>query len=195
MPGPPALTAAIDIHCHIFNVRDLPTYAFILDVAGDNAALRDIAAPVAKLVAEIATAAAPDYANERAVLLMLRANPALAPTIIHFSAAPEIRFAVGLQRFLDKYTSFTPIPGPLSSPPNDDFILNVLSTLFLPGVSITDEPADHRPGDRERAFACEPAEKRRRCRACSRRQRSISPHGSIPRRSKHSPLRWRSRPN
>lgn len=137
MPGPPALTAAIDIHCHIFNIRDLPTYAFILDVAGDNAALRDIAAPVAKLVTEIATAAAPDYANERAVLLMLRVNPALAPTVIQFSAAPEIRFAVGLQRFLDKYTSFTPVPGPLSSPSNDDFILNVLFALFLPGVSIT----------------------------------------------------------
>jgi predicted TIM-barrel fold metal-dependent hydrolase len=133
----PTPTAEIDIHCHIFNVRDMPAYAFILDVAIDNPLLHSFAAPLAKLMVEIVRGWAPDYTKELAVLQTIRANPGVAASVAQNSALPVAMFVGGLLRFLDKYTSFklTP-PGPLWSPANDEFVLQQLFARFLPGVPV-----------------------------------------------------------
>ena len=132
-----ASTAEIDIHCHIFNVRDMPAYAFILDVAIDNPLLRTFAAPLAKLTVEIVRGWAPDYNKELAVLQAIRANPSLAASVTQNSLLASAMFVGGLLQFLDKYTSFklTP-PGPLASPANEQFVLQQLFGRFLPGVPV-----------------------------------------------------------
>ena len=102
-PPPPA--AEIDIHCHIFNVRDMPAFAFILDVAVNTPLLHDMAEPIAKLMVEIVRDCAPDAAEELVVLQMIRANPSTAASIIQNSNFPEIMFIAGFLRFIDRTRS------------------------------------------------------------------------------------------
>ncbi len=135
-PPPPA--AEIDIHCHIFNVRDLPAYAFILDVAVNTPQLKPMAAPIAKLMVEIVRDCAPDAAEELLVLQAIKLNPAAAASVIQNSNFPEILFIAGLFRFITRYDLFkSGIPNPAAWTQEEQFVLTWLFGNFLPGVTIT----------------------------------------------------------
>jgi predicted TIM-barrel fold metal-dependent hydrolase len=132
---PPA--ALIDVHCHVFNVRDMPAYAFIADVTLSSVVLRDFASPIAKIIVEIARAAAPDFTQERDALVLIRANPAAAGAFIHSSAAPAAMFAAGLVRFMTRYNPFPTIPAP---PTIDQAFIQKLLDTFIPGVVDLTQP-------------------------------------------------------
>jgi predicted TIM-barrel fold metal-dependent hydrolase len=119
--APPAGPARADTHCHIFNIRDVPAYAFIVDVVLENDFLRNIGAPLARLIVEICRAPAPTYDDEKRILNALIAPR--SPSAVE--AAPDIdamlpatRSAAepaqdvdailmdGLRRYVEGYTSF-----------------------------------------------------------------------------------------
>lgn len=137
--GPPP-AALIDIHCHVFNVRDMPAYAFVMDIALNAPLLHDYASPAAKLLVAITRAAAPDFHQERDALQLIQADPSVAATVTHSSAFPDALFVAGLQQFITRYQPFP--ANPPSVPASETTFVELLVNTFLPGVvDFTQPPA------------------------------------------------------
>ena len=119
---PLAGAARADTHCHIFNIRDLPAYAFVVDVVLENDFLRNIAAPLARLIVEICRARAPTYDDEKRILTARiaprRSSAAEAASDVD-AILPATRSAAepvqeidamlidGLRDYVERYTSFS----------------------------------------------------------------------------------------
>ena len=132
--GPPR----IDAHCHVFNILDMPAYAFLLDVVVQNPLLKPIAAPFAKLLVEIVRAPAHSNAEEKVILQAHLVNPTLfpLPAAAMVANAPAL-IASGLLQYIQKYTSINIANVPLPTTSDYDKLLtDFLLPLFLPGVPI-----------------------------------------------------------
>lgn len=101
--GMPPASPRIDVHCHIFNVLDVPAYAFVEDVLIENWLLRIFAAPFATLLVRTADGVAPDYAREKKALeAMLGVSQARVSTEL---PPDEKIFADGFTKFIKRDTS------------------------------------------------------------------------------------------
>jgi predicted TIM-barrel fold metal-dependent hydrolase len=126
-----AAAAEIDLHCHVFNVRDIPAYAYIEDVFLQNGLVRVIAAPMVLLATQTARRKAPDYRREKKAL---QGGP------VALGREPDddaSAFAEGLIDFVDRHTSFGRDPDPSGKLENDRFVV-YLFDLFLPELVTPD---------------------------------------------------------
>jgi predicted TIM-barrel fold metal-dependent hydrolase len=126
---PPAPAAEIDVHCHVFNIRDQAAYAFVLDVVLSNALLKLFLAPLARFVTYMIWSNAPGYVKEKQKLQDILSQPLVAKSTPRNSDAIEPMFKKGLAGFVDAYTTFGDNPGPQSSPDNDRFIEKLFQTF------------------------------------------------------------------
>jgi len=132
--GPPR----IDAHCHVFNILDMPAYAFLLDVVVQNPLLKPIAAPFAKLLVEIVRAPAHSNGEEKAILQAHLINPTLFPLpAAAMVANAPLLIASGLAQYIQKYTSIgiSNVPLPTASD-YDKLLTDYLLPTFLPKVTI-----------------------------------------------------------
>jgi predicted TIM-barrel fold metal-dependent hydrolase len=127
--GPP--TAYIDIHCHIFNARDVPTYSFVEDVFLENEILRVLGAPMVLLITQIAARTAPTYQRERDALDHPKGGPYLTAASLDFPS-DEVIFSEGFKAFLRDDTAFTDDQGRVEKLEKDRFVRQ-LYEIFLPG--------------------------------------------------------------
>lgn len=132
---PKTVPAGVDVHCHIFNILDMPAYAFVVDVFLQDPLLRVLAAPWAAMVVEIASVNAKTFQQEKDVLDQHFATNQPLPVAM---TAIEVNTAVviGLKNYVQKYTSFgvSTLPPPLKQQMDD--ALKVLFDTYLPGVTI-----------------------------------------------------------
>lgn len=134
----------IDIHCHIFNVRDVPAYAIIEDALISNPVLRVLASPAVTLAVLGAQLAAPSYSEEKAVLGALAAGRPIRGLPGQPRPSNENIFADGWVRFIRQNTSFGSAARGSDTLENDEFV-RLLYTLYLPGEnpeSMTPSTAD-----------------------------------------------------
>jgi predicted TIM-barrel fold metal-dependent hydrolase len=132
--GPPR----IDAHCHVFNILDMPAYAFLLDVVVQNPFLKPIAAPFAKLLVEIIRAPAHSNGEEKAILQAHLINPTLFPLpVAAMVTIAPLLITSGLTQYIQKYTSIgiSNVPLPTASD-YDKLIRDYLLPMFLPSVKI-----------------------------------------------------------
>jgi predicted TIM-barrel fold metal-dependent hydrolase len=140
----------VDVHCHIFNVLDVPAYAYVMDVAIENPLLRAIAAPLVALFVEIAEFRAPTYAEEYAVLLDHLSKKATAAGPRKFGGpdvprhSPVEQFVGGFWAFINRFTKYTSNQAQLLTPDNtapyDNFVVEHLFERFLPRIIRYDSP-------------------------------------------------------
>ena len=119
----------IDVHCHDYNVRDVPSYAFTVDVAIQDPVLRVIAAPLAFLIVSMVSAFAPDYAAERKALAA-RGPGGAAARPPQLAADPRALFIAGFERVLAVRTSLAPPPVPGATAESIDALLDRLGDLY-----------------------------------------------------------------
>ena len=132
---PAAPDAEIDVHCHVFNIRDQAAYAFVLDVVLSNDVLKLFLAPLARFVTYTIWLQAPGYLKEKRKLEDILAHPLVARSTPRNSDDIESMFKKGLAGFIDEYTTFGDNPGPLNSPENDRFIEKLFQTFQI-GITI-----------------------------------------------------------
>ncbi len=132
---PAAPDAEIDIHCHVFNIRDQAAYSFVLDVVLSNEVLKLFLAPLARFVTYTIWLQAPGYLKEKRKLEDILAHPLVARSTPRNSDDIERMFKKGLAGFVDEYTTFGDNPGPLNSPENDRFIEKLFQTFQI-GITI-----------------------------------------------------------
>jgi predicted TIM-barrel fold metal-dependent hydrolase len=128
--GPPG----IDAHCHVFNIRDMPAYAFVVDVVVENPVLKPMAAPVAKLVVEICRAPAKTYEDEKSVLTAVLANPLQPMPAVATAAEIDFMIAGGLASYIANFTSIGKNAPPAGWTPDFDLLIAELFKTYLPGV-------------------------------------------------------------
>jgi predicted TIM-barrel fold metal-dependent hydrolase len=128
--GPPG----VDAHCHIFNIRDMPAYAFVIDVVVENPVLKPLAAPVAKLFVEICRAPAKTYEDEKSVLTAVLANPLQPMPAVATAAEIDFMIAGGLARYVTNFTSIGKNAPPTGWTPDFDLLIAELFKTYLPGV-------------------------------------------------------------
>ena len=128
--GPPA----IDVHCHIFNILDMPAYAFVVDVVVENPALRPIAAPFARMLVEVCKTQAKTADDEKAVVTAIVNNPLFPRPPLVTIADVTTMLSGGIQNYLNRYTSLSASPLDLSLLPQADAMILDLFDAFVPGV-------------------------------------------------------------
>jgi predicted TIM-barrel fold metal-dependent hydrolase len=102
--APPS--AYIDVHCHIFNARDVPTYSFVEDVFLENEVLRGLGTPLVLLITQIAARTAPTYQREKDALDHPKGGPYLTAASLDFPSDEAI-FSEGFKAFLRDDAAFT----------------------------------------------------------------------------------------
>jgi hypothetical protein len=137
--GPPG----VDAHCHIFNIRDMPAYAFVVDVVVENPVLKPMAAPVAKLFVEICRAPAKTYEDEKSVLSAVLANPLQPMPAVATAAEINFMIAGGLAQYIANFTSIGKTAPPAGWTPDFDLLIAELFKTYLPGVDLTKTPAEN----------------------------------------------------
>jgi len=130
-PPVPRPSAYIDVHCHIFNARDVPTYSFVEDVFLENEVLRVVGAPFVLLLTQIAARSAPTYQQEKEILAPSTSGPDVAEAKFEQRSDEEI-FTQGFKHFLDEDRPFTDSEGITDTLPRDRFVRQ-LYEIFLPG--------------------------------------------------------------
>ena len=140
--APPPPTAEIDIHCHVFNIRDQAAYAFVLDVVLSSTVLKLFLAGLARFVTSMIYSQAPGYLKEKRKLESILAHPLIAKSTPRNSDNIEMMFKQGLARFVDEYTTFGDNPGPLNSAANDRFIEMLFQTFKFPITIDADIPPE-----------------------------------------------------
>ncbi|MFO1302325.1 MAG: amidohydrolase family protein [Burkholderiales bacterium] len=137
-PAPKSLapaSAVVDLHCHSFNIRDMPAYAFLVDVVVENPALRPVAAPFARLLVEVCRAPAKTAEDEKAVLTAILANPSGPRPAVITIADITAMLATGIDGYLKRYSSLNGLLNPLAPSTIDaDQMILTLFDAFLPGV-------------------------------------------------------------
>ena len=134
-PSPPLVgPPGVDAHCHIFNIRDMPAYAFVVDVVVENPVLKPLAAPVARLFVEICRAPAKTYEDEKSVLTAILANPLQPMPAVATAAEIDFMVAGGLAQYIANFTSIGKNAPPAGWAPDFNLLITELFKTYLPGV-------------------------------------------------------------
>ncbi len=140
-PGPTPMKPPyplIDAHCHIFNVRDVPAYAYVMDVAIENPFIKLIARPLVALFVQIAEFRAPTYAEEYAILFD-HLSKKLAAADSRQVGGPDVQrnsddsveqFVGGFRAFINRFTKYTSNRAQLLTANNTAQYDNFVEKLF-----------------------------------------------------------------
>jgi predicted TIM-barrel fold metal-dependent hydrolase len=123
----------IDVHCHLYNGRDLPIYGLLESVIVEQNIFGIFAEPLALWLAASIEGNAPTYQQEIDALDTLAQNPAAAAQYELNSNRLTEALEVGMKKFIEDYTSFGHPRTPVTDR-NDAFLLELLRRFAQPSV-------------------------------------------------------------